>query len=106
MIILDWLYWIYVVEILPICRDLEILYDVYWSYDMYIFEMYDLYPLRLLRNFIYACCWNFVEDVAPNSWINASFACFITLIEIGCYRVLGVGPQVEEASIRLGVGPA
>jgi len=32
-------------EILPICRDLEILYDdVYWSYDMYILEMYDLYP--------------------------------------------------------------
>jgi len=30
-------------QILPIFRDLEILYvDVYWSYDMYILEMYDL----------------------------------------------------------------
>jgi len=47
-------------EIFPICRDLEILYDdVYWSYNMYILEMYDLYPLRLLMNFIYACCLNF-----------------------------------------------
>jgi len=27
MIILDCLYWIYVTEILPICRNLEILYD-------------------------------------------------------------------------------
>jgi len=27
MIIQDCLYWIYVMEILPICRDLEILYD-------------------------------------------------------------------------------
>jgi len=60
MIILDWLCQIYVVEILIMYRDLEILYDdVYWSYDMYILEMYDLYPLQLLRNFIYACCWNF-----------------------------------------------
>ena len=32
--------------------------DVYWSYDMYILEMYDFYPLRLLRNFIYACYLN------------------------------------------------
>jgi len=32
--------------------------DVYWSYDMYILEMYEFYPLRLLRNFIYACYLN------------------------------------------------
>jgi len=45
--------------VLPICRDLGDFYDdVYWSYDMYILEMYDLYPLRLLRNFIYACYLN------------------------------------------------
>ena len=30
---------------------------------MYILEMYVLYPLRLLRNFIYACCLESVEDV-------------------------------------------
>jgi len=52
-------------EILPICRDLEILYvDVWWSYDMYILEMYDLYRQWLLKNFIYACYLKFVEDVA------------------------------------------
>jgi len=51
---------LFVMEILPICRDFEILYDdVYWSYDMYILEMYDFYPLRLLRNFIYACRLNY-----------------------------------------------
>jgi len=51
---------LFAMEILPICRDLEILYDdVYWSYDMYILKTYDLYPLRLLRNLIYACCLNF-----------------------------------------------
>jgi len=73
-------------EFLPMCRDLEILYDdVYWSYGMYILEMYDLYPLWLLRNFIYACYLYFVEDVASISWIYASFVCFIDLIEIGRY---------------------
>jgi len=35
--------------------------------DMYILEMYDLHQLRLLMNFIYACCLNSVEDVASIS---------------------------------------
>jgi len=39
-----------------------------------------------LRIFIKACCLIFVEDVASISWIYASFACFIALIEIGRYR--------------------
>jgi len=53
---------------------------------MYILEMYDYYPLRLLRNFINACCMIFVEDVASISCINVLFACFIALIEVGRYR--------------------
>ena len=87
-IILVWLFWIcYIMEILPMCWDLEILYvDVWWSYRMYILEMYDLYPLRLLRNFIYACYLNSVEHVTPISWIFALFTCIITLIEIGRYE--------------------
>jgi len=28
-----------------------------WVYDVYILEMYVIYPLRLLINFIYACCF-------------------------------------------------
>jgi len=73
-------------EILSICRVLEILFmDVCWSYDMYTLVMYDLYPLRLLMNLINACCMIFVEDVASISWINVLFACFIALIEVGCY---------------------
>jgi len=59
--------------------------DVYWSYDMYILEMYDFYPLRLLKNFIYACYLNWCEDVASFSWIYALFASIIALIEIGRY---------------------
>jgi len=88
-IILVWLFWIcYIMEILPICQDLKILYvDVWWSYDMYILETYDLYPLRLLRNFIYACYLNYVEDVASISWIFALFTCIIALIEIGRYKL-------------------
>jgi len=60
--------WIdYVVEILPICRDLEILYDdVYMSYDMYILEMYVLYLLRLLKNF-YMHVLRSIEDVTSIS---------------------------------------
>ena len=35
---------LFVIEIWPICRDLEILYDdIYWSHGMYTLEMYDLY---------------------------------------------------------------
>jgi len=52
---------LFVIEIRPICRDLEILYDdVYWSHGMYTLEMYDLYPLRLLRIYLYMLydiCW-------------------------------------------------
>ena len=37
-------------EILPICRVLEILcIDVFGVYDMHTLVMYDLYPLQLLR---------------------------------------------------------
>jgi len=47
---------LFVIEIWPLCRDLEFLYDdVYRSHGMYTLEMHDLYPLRLLMNFIYAC---------------------------------------------------
>ena len=74
MIILDWFCWIYVVEILPIGRDLEILYDdVYWSHGMYNLEMYNLYALRLLRNFIYAC-WYYL--------LKTCFMCTIFLYSI------------------------
>jgi len=70
-IILVWLFWIcYVMEILFIYWDLEILYvDVWWFYDMYTLVMYDLCPLRLFRIFIKTCCLIFVEDVASISWI-------------------------------------
>jgi len=80
--------WIdYVVEILPICRDLEILYDdVYMSYDMYILEMYVLYLLRLLKNF-YMHVLRSIEDVTSISWIFVLFACFIALIEVWRYIV-------------------
>jgi len=65
---------IYVMENLPICQDLEILYDdVYWSYDMYILEMYDLYPLRLLMNLIYACCLNIDVKAYNVYFLNKCF---------------------------------
>jgi len=77
---------LFVIEIWPICRDLEILYDdVYWSHGMYTLEMYDLYPLWLLRIYIGMLKFVFVDDVASISWIYALFACFIALIEIGRY---------------------
>jgi len=80
-------------EILPICRVLEILYvDVYWSYDMYILEMYELYPLRLLKIYICMLKFVFVDYVASISWIYVLFACFIALIEIGRYSLKPIGP--------------
>ena len=80
--------WIYsVVEILPICRVLKILYgDVCWFYDLYILKMYVLYPLRLLRNFIYACCFEIFCRCSVYFLNIALFACFIALIEVGRYR--------------------
>ena len=71
----------------PICRDLEILYDdVYWSHGMYTWRCIILYPLRLLRIiYMHANFLLFVDDVTSISWINALFACFIALIEIGRY---------------------
>jgi len=75
----------YVVEILPICRDLKILYgDVCLSLWHEYLEMYVIYPLRFLTNF-YMCVLRFIGDVTYISWIFVLFACFIALIEIGCY---------------------
>ena len=77
---------LFIIEIWPICRDLEILYDVYWSDDMYTLEMYDLYPLRLIKIYICMLKFAFVDDVVSISWIYTLFACFIALLETGHYR--------------------
>jgi hypothetical protein len=61
----------------------------------YFIEVYSLLrcmicvPLRLLK-FIYEWCWIllFSRDVASISWIFVIFACFIALIEIGCYKLV------------------
>jgi len=55
---------------------------------MYIFGDVRLYPLRLLRNFIYACC---LEIFCRRNvyFLNiALFACFIALIEVGRYKLV------------------
>ena len=71
-----------VIEIWPICRELEILFDdVYWSHDMYTWRCIILYLLRLLR-IIYACyhfviCW-WRDDYFLNK-------CFIRVAFVICY---------------------
>jgi len=86
MIILDWLCWIYVVEFLPICRDLKIFMMMYIDLMTCIFWR--------CMTFIRCDCWGILymhvvwiwcEDVASISWIYALFACIIALIEIGRY---------------------
>jgi len=86
MIILDCLCWIYVVEILPICRDLEIFMMMYIDLMTCIFWR--------CMTFIRCDCWGILymhviwiwcEDVASISWIFILFACIIALMEIGRY---------------------
>ena len=65
----------YVVEILPICRVLEISFgDV-----CYI-------SVATVEEFYIAFFFSFIGDVTSISWIFILFACFIALIKIWCYR--------------------
>ena len=53
---------------------------------------FDIGYQSLCSFWICLCCWDFTHlsgfgDVTSISWINALFACFIALIEIGHYNV-------------------
>jgi len=64
-------------------------YYICWCiYELmtWIFEAYAIYPLRcLLKISMHDYFGEFIEDVMSISWIFIIFACFIALIDIGCY---------------------
>jgi len=71
---------LFVMEILPICRDLEILYDDVYFGDVWLKSAATVEKSYICMLFEFSCV-----DVASISWIFILFACIIALIEIGCY---------------------
>jgi len=76
---------LFVVEILPICRDLEILcIDVLGVYDMYTWRCMLYVRCVVVWIFMHVIFLENFGDVASISWINVAY--FIALIEIRCYK--------------------
>jgi len=79
---------VYVVEILPICRIFE--YYILWMYlwvDDMVIEVYAIFPLWcfIIEIFMHVMFGEFMEDVTSISWIFIIFAWFIGLIKVGRY---------------------
>jgi len=73
---------IYVVEILPICRVFEyFIYGCIYELMTWLFEVYAIFPLRyfIVEIFMHVD-WELFEDVTSISWIFVIFAWFIALI--------------------------
>jgi len=81
---------IYVVEIMLICRVFEyFIHSCIYELMTWLIEVYAIFPLWcfIVKIFMHVN-WEFIEDVTFIYWIFIIFTLFIALIEVGRYKLV------------------